>query len=379
MAITVYSKRFKRELDKVQLERLYSESHLYEKEDFRSFVYTDAECPVCNVSGAYFVSEGFSTKTKKMVRQAHFAFRKSNGEDAHKVFCDHYKGSDRIKDSAGEAFTNLNRKDNSDVTKAVRELVCRGIENNMFSQEDIRNMRQWFTELRESGTQLIDYSPHIVNLVRAAIYYRSDNQEYVFDINKKDEQWFNIDEEVYKSLSYKYPSVLIDLFYENNKNFLRAIQGSTITKQAHRLIRKDNGQHVYDRRVLNDKYNDALDLALYIARRHENLTRKFSRKNDLKKASQLLAVAALLLFISEWDMNTAIEKFQKLVEAGQSILPDAGNVIGMNPFIHYDAWEVVHTIKDLMSSLPDFTNVDTEFLAEKKRLINLFGLNEETE
>lgn len=314
-----------------------------------------------------------------MVRQAHFAFRKSNGEDAHKVFCDHYKGSDRIKDSAGEAFTNLNRKDNSDVTKAVRELVCRGIENNIFSQEDIRNMRQWFTELRESGTQLIDYSPHIVNLVRAAIYYRSYNQEYVFDINKKDEQWFNIDEELYKSLSYKYPSVLIDLFYENNKNFLRAIQGSTITKQAHRLIRKDNGQHVYDRRLLNDKYNDALDLALYIARKHENLTRKFSRKNDLKKASQLLAVAALLLFISEWDMNTAIEKFQKLVEAGQSILPDAGNVIGMNPFIHYDAWEVVHTIKDLMSSLPDFTNVNTEFLAEKKRLINLFGLNEETE
>lgn len=379
MAITVYSKRFKRELDKEQLERLYNENALYEHQDFRDFVYADAECPICNVSGASYVSEGYSSKTKKKVKQAHFAFRKASGEDAHKVFCDHYKGSNPIKDSAGEAFANLNRKDNSDITKAVRELVCRGIENNIFSQEDIRNMRQWFTELRESGTQLIDYSPHVVNLLRAAVYYRADKKGYDFDIKKKDEQWFNIDNEVYKSLSHKYPSVLINLFYDNNNKLVRAIQGSTITKQAHRLIRKDNGLHVYDRRLLDDKYNDALDLALYISRRHEKLARKYSRENDLKKASQLLAVAALLLFISEWDMNAAIDKFLLLVEAGQSKLADAGNVIGMNPFIHYDAWEVVHTIKDIMISLPDFSNLDAEYLAEKDRLIELYGLNEETE
>lgn len=377
MAITVYSKKFKRELDKEQLERLYNENCLNESIDFRSFVYADAECPICNVSGASFVSEGYSTKTKRKVRQAHFAFRKASGDDAHKVFCDHYNGLGGLKDSAREAFTDLNRKDNSDITKAVRELVCRGIENDIFSQEDIRNMRQWFTEMRESGTQLIDYSPHVVNLIRAAIYYRSDKNGYDFDINKKNEQWFNIDNEVYKSLSYKYPSLLIDLSNDNNMTFMRAIRGITITKQAHRLIRKDNGQRVYDRRILNEKYNDALDLALHISRRHEKLGRKFSRKSDLKNSSQLLAVSALLLFVSEWDMSTAIQKFQFLVEAGQSKLPDAGNVIGMNPFIHYDAWEVVHTIKDLMSSLPNLSNLDAEYVTEKKRLLDWYGLNED--
>lgn len=377
MAITVYSKRFKRELDKEQLERLYNENALYEHQDFREFVYTDAECPICNVSGASFVSEGYSSKTKKKVKQAHFAFRKTSGEDAHKVFCDHYKGLDPIKDSAGEAFTDLNRNDNSPITKAVREVVCRGIENNMFSQEDIRNMRQWFTELRESGTQLIDYSPHVVNLIRAAIYYRPEKRGYEFDINKKNERWFNIESEVYKSLSQKYPAIIIDLSDDKNMAFVNAIHGTTITKQAHKLIRKDKGHRVYDRRLLSDKYNDALELSLYITRRHNDLFRKFTRKSDLKKSSQLLAVSALLLFISEWDMSTAIQKFQFLVEAGQSKLPDAGNVIGMNPFIHYDAWEVVHTIKDMMSSLPDLSNIDAEYLAEKERLLMLYGMDGE--
>lgn len=378
MAITVYSKRFKRELDKEQLESLYNVNALYEHQDFREFVYADAECPICNVSGASFVSEGYSSKTKKKVKQAHFAFRKTSGEDAHKVFCDHYKGSDPIKDSAGEAFTDLNRNDNSPITKAVRELVCRGIENNMFSQEDIRNMRQWFTELRESGTQLIDYSPHVVNLIRAAVYYRPENKGYNFDINKKYGKSFNIDNEVYKSLSHKYPSLIIDLS-DDNMPFVHAISGSTITKQAHKLIRKDNGLRVYDRRLLSDKYNDALDLSLYIAQRNTNIFRNFSRKSALKKSNPLLAVSALLLFISAWDMSTAIQKFQLLVEAGQSKIPDAGNVIGMNPFIHYDAWEVVHTIKDMMSSLPDLSNLDAEYLAEKDRLLELYGLSEVTE
>jgi len=45
---------------------------------------------MCNVTGAHYVSEGYSRITCKKIKQAHFAFRKSDGTDAHKVFCDYY-------------------------------------------------------------------------------------------------------------------------------------------------------------------------------------------------------------------------------------------------------------------------------------------------
>jgi len=93
--------------------------------------------------------------------------------------------------------------------------------------------------------------------------------------------------------------------------------------------------------------------------------------------NQLLAVSALLLFVSEWDENIATDKFNMLANAGNSIIPDAGNVIGMNPFIHYDAWKIIHRIQDLIGSLPDFASIDEEFQAEKKRLSEIYGLNKD--
>ncbi len=303
MAITVYSRRFKSELDKEQLERLYLQNVSDNIDAFRKFVYEDAECPICNVTGAHYVSEGYSRVTSKKVKQAHFAFRKPDDTDAHKVFCDHYNGPGKVRDSGGDAYIKLG-KDGSDVTVLVRELVCRGIEHKIFDQTEIRNMRKWFTELRESGL------------------YRS-----------------------------------------------------TLANQAHRLVKKDKGIRIFDRRELNNKYLAAMHLSKTIIHQYDNLRRKFTSPLSIMKNNQLLAVSALLLFVSDWNEDIAREKFNMLANAGASVLPDAGNVIGMNPFIHYDAWKIIHRVQDLMNSLPNFSDLDEEFQAEKQRLSELYGLN----
>lgn len=376
MAITVYSKRFKSELDKEQLERLYLENVSENLDDFRRFVLEDVECPMCNVTGAHYVSEGYSRVTSKKVKQAHFAFRKPDDTDAHKVFCDHYAGPDKVRDSGGDAFIKFG-KDGSEVTILVRELVCRGIEHKVFNQTDIRNMRKWFTDLRESGNIVISYSPHVINLLRASFYSQSDAGKYEVQDGMQHESWFNINDEVYKSLRNKYPTFFeIDLNTKEN-NPLMQLYSNTFARQAHRLVKKDKGIRVFDRRELHEKYVAAMHLSTTITKQYDFLRRKFTTPLSIMKNNQLLAVSALILFVSDWNEKIASEKFKMLANAGTSTMPNAGNVIGMNPFIHYEAWKVIHRIQDLIDSLPDLSNLDEEFQAEKQRLSALYGLNKD--
>lgn len=373
MAITVYSRTFKKELDIVQLLNLYSSNNVLNFSDFKEFVAFDAECPICNVSGAIVVSEGYSKTTNKIVSQSHFSFRTKDGTDAHKIFCDHYNGDDKQIDSSKDGFIKLGTS-GSEITSIIRELVCRGIEHEEFNQEDIRNMRRWFTELRQSGTFSVNYSPHMINLVRASMYSRKGEDTYIVDEERKNKSWFDINDEVYRSLRFKYPSLMIDMTNKNNAIFYNLVNSATFTKQAYRLVARDRGYQVYDRRLLKDKYEATIRIAQKITRHHEFLFRKIRSLSAVKKNNPLLAVSALLLFVSDWNETTAINKFIKLCGVGKSKNNDEGNVIGLNPFIHYDAWNVIHQLKDLMVTLPDFSNLDEEFAKEKARLTELYKL-----
>ncbi|MGL9612161.1 hypothetical protein [Escherichia coli] len=161
---------------------------------------------------------------------------------------------------------------------------------------------------------------------------------------------------------------------KNNAIFYNLVNSTTFTKQAYRLVARDRGYQVYDRRLLKDKYEATIRIAQKITRHHEFLFRKIRSLSAVKKNNPLLAVSALLLFVSDWDETTAINKFIKLCGVGKSKNNDEGNVIGLNPFIHYDAWNVIHQLKDLMVTLPDFSNLDEEFAKEKARLTELYKL-----
>lgn len=238
-------------------------------------------------------------------------------------------------------------------------------------------MRKWFSDLRESGNFVISYSPHVINLIRASFYSQGDSGKYEVQKGKQNESWFNINDEVYKSLKNKYPSFFnIDLNAKENNSLMR-LYSNALARQAHRLVIRDKGLKVFDRRELNDKYMAAMQLSTVITKRYDSLRRKFTTPLSITRNNQLLALSALLLFVSDWDEGLAIEKFNMLANADNSIMPNAGNVIGMNPFIHYDAWKIIHRVQDLIDSLPDFSNLDEEFQIEKQRLSELYELNKD--
>ncbi len=364
MPITAYSRTFKRELDVTQLERLFIQFSHAATDNFRDFVRKDIECPACNVTGGYLVTEGVSSTTGKVVKQACFAFRNKANEDAHLPFCDYYTGPDKLHVAANESQFNYGSS-NSPITSAIREMVCIGIENGVFSQADIRDMREWFLELRQTGDFTFNLSPHIVNIGKRS-FLRRNWHKYIVEPELVNKEWFNLDDEVYESLYFKIP----ELRLSNEKNHeVYDIRLKSVIKKTRNIIIKESSIPTFDRQLLTDKYKQACKLAAIIRNSNMLLKRKIS---SIKYNNPLMALSSLLLYVSHWDETQAIAKFTKILEIGKVDDIDAGNVMGLNPFIHYSAWIIVKELHELTSRLPEPIDFEAEFEAEKARLKALY-------
>lgn len=82
---------------------------------------------------------------------------------------------------------------------------------------------------------------------------------------------------------------------------------------------------------------------------------------SLKKTKYLLAFAALLLFISDWELNTAVGKLARIVSASVPLDETLGNVMGLNPFHDFEAWAMLKILREL-------SNIKVPALTVKKEL-----------
>lgn len=373
MPITAYSKTFKRELDASQLESLFNEHPISNEIAFRDFVKVDIECPACNVTGGHYVREGISLTKGHKVKQAYFAFRDIEGNDSHQPFCDFYTGPGKQNLISNEGRIDF-RKSNSLITRTIARMVCNGIAKEVFTQESIRNMRQWFLDLRQNGDFTFNLNPHMVGISRASIF-RSErnNTQYIVDPIASKNEWFDIDKEVYQSLYFKFPFLKLD--YQKN-NHLYDIRLQSVIKKAKSIILKDSNVITFDRAILKEKYEQATQFALYIRSQEPilktNLTYSISA---VRNNNHLMALSALLLFISEWDSTLAQEKVNFLLQNDSAIDLNAGNVIGLNPFIHYSAWIIIKELNSLQKLYGQHIDFDDEFNSEKARLSKLYNIS----
>lgn len=147
MPLTAYSISEEKELDVEQVLLALSQKSGQQApgatdqipDSWREILRTDLECPCCFVTGADVVKEAISRTSKKAIRQACFRFV----SPGHRPQCDY-----AANESTGFTPENLVEfaATNSNLTKAVRELVCSGIHTGAFSQKTIRDMREWFFE-----------------------------------------------------------------------------------------------------------------------------------------------------------------------------------------------------------------------------------------
>lgn len=370
MTITAYSRTFKRELDARQLESLFDENNADPAMSFRDFVKSDIECPACNVSGGHYVAEAKSQSKGNIVKQAHFAFRDSQGKDSHLPFCDFYTGSDKLNVIANDGRVDFMRS-GSEVTHLIGLMVCAGIEANIFTQQDIRNMRQWFLDLREQGSFIFNLNPHILHIARASLIRNKRNRDqYIVDVSETKNSWFDIDYEVYQSLYFKFPELALE---RRDNPELWCVRLKGVVTKAKSIIVKDSGTVTFDRSILSEKYQLATQIASQVRAAHPQLRVLMGYSTSaLRGSNPLMAFAALLLFVSDWDVAAAEEKIEAILTVKSVADITAGNVVGLNPFIHYSAWVLVKALHDLQSELGYEVDFEAEFSSEKERLMKQY-------
>lgn len=372
MPITAYSKFYKRELDVHQLESLFQEESQTEHSSFQDFVLFDVECPSCNVSGGYAVKEGYSKITGKRVSQAHFAFKNTSGGDAHLAFCEFNSTNEKQNSIANEGKVDY-RESKSLITQHVGLIVSIGIENNIFTQSDMRNMRGWIINIRKQGQENLDMSPHIINLAQSLARRSKRNfDKYVFDISAAKEDMFNIDKEVYESLCHSFPNFDLSKHFRDN-GFYSDIKKRDVAKKAANILKAAKGEYYFDRNILNEKFTLARKLTGKIVKHDDYLSRKLSPSAFLK-SNPLMALSSLLLFTSDWDSEKAWMKVENIYKISSVKDSNLGNFIGLNPFANYSAWVIIKKLSFLNNAYYDNVDFDILFQEEKSRLMKLYEL-----
>lgn len=361
MPKTAYSKKFERELDPEQLLALFKYDMSSDPDlknlpkELRDEIYRDLVCPECGVSGCVIVSRAKSKKTSVALRQPHFRFVAVEGASAHHPLCDHYDDFN-LKTNEKEQLVDFGQ-DRATETKVIRELVARGIENGVFTQKTIRDMRQWFFDTKTSHR-------FTMNLSEAAIRW-ADKLRRLYscrgipftpihaELPKFD--WEHAAKLQFCSENDHLFAIIRNKRYYYHKS---ALQGTL------KIVKKFQGQSVFDVTVLESYYTKSIELACFIAR---NLP-LYERSVDLKlqevsfgiAPAVLMAFAALLLYVSDWDINDAISKLVIIVGAPQPIDINAGNIIGLNPFHDFTAWANIMQIKEIAESSNDGFDYDSQ-------------------
>lgn len=370
MPATAFSVRFARELDVDQLAILMTGTQPTQDRDgaellsaFGNAIRTDIQCSSCGKFGAHIVRSARSRASKAVLRQAHFRFVDPNGGDAHHPFCEFY-GDDDTRSTQANLLDFGSEK--SAETRAVRLLVCKGIEQGIFDQRRIRDMRQWFFDLKSATRFTVSLPLDAISWARA-LQRHPYHQRWPFHPSQAEMPAFD-----WKAAAKKQ-------FTEDHLHLFDLVKGGVIPfedaiwRQASELARKNHGREVFDATVLQPYYEASISLCVFVAKNGGIDFGKgrveFYRWKSPSVA--LLALCALVLFVSDWDMNTAIASFAKLLSAPEPTNLSLGNVIGLNPFHEYAAWRLVIASAEIASQSSNGLDYDSKLASTEATLREL--------
>jgi len=370
MPITAYSKSAGRELDVEQLLQYLAQRDgipALGRSDFipdswRAEIRQDVECPCCFILGAEVVRAGASRKTGEKIRQPCFRFT----TPSHHPDCDHATADQQ--NAIPENLVSLS-SEKSALTRAVRILVCAGIESGIFDQRTIRNMREWFFKKKQTSRIDVTLDPAlpiwIESLGRHGIWGnwrpQLDELETTAELARvPGTNWLEVAK---AELRKRYQPIVEAVERQGGRAFEVALERVSFLAQRHR------DQSVFDPTALQREYKAAMTLAEFMARHLPILEEKKARE----AARPVLALAALLLFVAEWDLPTAVALFAKLAGKLTSVDTLLGNIMGLNPFHDYTAWKKLKQLQQAGISIPESADIKAELVRVQGELKARYG------
>jgi hypothetical protein len=364
MPTTAYSKHFARELDVEQLAGLLRGTQPSSidndiESSLRDWIRSDVQCSSCGQFGAQIVRATQVRATVGSRRQAHFRFVGHDGTDAHHPFCEFY-GTDNGKVRQIDSLVNFGTAKTPE-TRQVRELVCKAIQQGIFDQPAIRALRQWFFDRKASSRFRVTASPETIDWIYSLQRHLS-YRRWVFHPVQAELPGFD------------WKQAALYQFTEENQAVLEMARTASHDphhqRKAHELSAKYNNQEMFNVTTLKPYYENALALSAFIA---ANSAMKFGKAQPKEyrfkgAPTALLALSALVLFVSNWDMNTAIAKFAKIFAAPVPADASLGNVIGLNPFHDYASWQLVIIAGEVGAQSPNGFDYSGQLALTESRL-----------
>lgn len=360
MPLTAYSVAEAKELDVDQVLAALSRRHASQApvdiaelpESWRAFLRSDLECPCCFVTGAELVREAISRTSQKAIRQRCFRFV----SPGHRPECD-YALND--SNSTPENLVNFGTA-NSNLTRAVRELVCTGIQTGAFSQKSIRDMREWFFQKKTQATFRVVLDPRIPKWLD-----KLHRLSYLLGPIPKG---VHLTDEIASVPGFDWSAESARILAERHRAVLNVIEEKRLWMQhvgdrIESLARRHHGEVVFDPTVLHREYDQSLALSLFVSHNYAPI-RGGTKAKPYSASTSVLALSALILFVNDWDMNRAVAVFAAIVRSVGHADQSLGNVMGLNPFHDYEAWGKLKQLQE--SGIPAPSEFDPS--AERQRI-----------
>lgn len=350
MPITAYSNEASREVDLEQWLALNGYSTQDDPllarmpPELRDKAAVDIECSGCHARGATLVRVARAKGVGRAVSQGHFRFGVAGDANPHDPLCEFYNEN---SERGAEYLANFGNE-KSALTRTVRDLVCRGIRASLFSQSDMRRMRLWFLQERTEHAITLDVTPELIQWCV---------DMWATGIWSPDQMPFR--PEHGQLPGFDWESASVREWARRNSHLFKAVERRVhfrrdTVKRPLQLIAHHAGMTVLDPIALHDKYAAVVQLAGFAVR-------YVFRIADVKAPNAfqghvadwgpqghvLLALSALLLFKNDWDVGRASAMFSALTALQPAVEGLEGNIIGLNPFHDYPAWQVINAARQI--------------------------------
>ncbi|MDZ5436841.1 hypothetical protein T3H00_29845 [Pseudomonas fluorescens] len=346
MPLTAFSASRQMELDVDQLLQYLADIHqrgkLKPKEPipdiWKQTIHSDLECPACFVRGAEVVRASSSKVTGEAVKQAYFRF-----PGGHHPFCDF---AILPTGEAPEGLVQFISTARDGISRAIRDLVCKGIQIGVMDQVKIRGMREWFHHRKLSSQFHVSLDQQVLQWVAAV-------QSGAWPV-KYQPQWLTVNQELLDIPGFDLRTATEVMLARRHASLLtylleRAGMIRPLVSRIAKLASDHQGRSAFDPTSLKTEYDATLALAHFISHHYEPVRRAIGRASysAMKGSKPLMAFTALLLFLSNWNLNQAAVLFARIAGYKGYVDQSLGNVMGLNPFHDYEAWSALKVIQEI--------------------------------
>lgn len=333
MTDTAYSLELKKEVDAEQYIELLDidDSRIHE------FAHGDIICPICEANGGTYVR---ASKTGTHHKKAHFRFTKAGEESAHHPSCDFY--GDRLSTEISGYLIPFTT-DRTKITRVIRKMVCAALQAGIISQESMRLMRQWFFEKRVNSTFSVTISEEEISWLSFII---SLNGYYNLNLRNEIIPFKPVQATI---TGFSWREAILREAVRIHQPTLKALHDLELWPariyELEKFINSPRPKIIIDPALLENEYKKTLQLTNFII---SNLAefKSDSVRQRAHNEEKLLAFSALILFVSDWEIDGAIEKIAKIsnIENVNDML--AGNFIGLNPYLKFSLADTAKKIQD---------------------------------